>query len=152
MKIIKLTQGYSAKVDDKDFDLVSQYHWYYNNGYAKTYHKGKRFSMHRLIMNFPKGKMDHRNRDRLDNQRANIRICTTQQNNRNISMRKDNTSGYKGVFLDKSTGHWRPVVYVDGKPKTSGQFLKKHHAALAYDMWATFFHGEYASTNFTVVS
>jgi hypothetical protein len=108
--------------------------------------------MHRLILGTPKGQIDHENRDRLDNRRANLRVCTTQQNNRNISMRKDNTSGYKGVFLDKTTGHWRPIVYVDGKPKTFGQYEKKHHAVLAYDMWATFFHGEYASTNFTVVS
>jgi HNH endonuclease len=152
MKLIPLTQNFFAKVDDTDYPLVSQHRWYYNSGYAKTYHNGKRFTMHRLIMNFPKGKMDHRNRDKLDNRRANLRVCTTQQNNRNISMRKDNTSGYKGVFLDKSTGHWRPVVYVNGKSMTFGQYADKQHAALAYDLWATFFHGEYASTNFTVVS
>jgi hypothetical protein len=153
MTWIPLTQNKYALVDDSDFELVTQHKWYYNEGYAVTYHKGQRIRMHRLILGASKNqKTDHKNRDRLDNRRANLRVCTTQQNNRNISMRKDNTSGYKGVFLDKSTGHWRPLVYVDGKSKTCGQFLNKQHAALAYDLWATFFHGEYASTNFNVVS
>jgi hypothetical protein len=88
----------------------------------------------------------------LDNRRSNLRICSLKENNRNITLRKDNTSGYKGVSLDKTTGHWKPLVYVDGKAKTCGQFIEKRHAALARDMWAIFFHGEYASTNFTVVS
>lgn len=153
MKLITLTKGYFAQIDDEDFELVSRYSWYFNDGYALTYHKGKRIRMHRLILKTPKhSKTDHKDRNRLNNQKSNLRICTTQQNNRNITMRRDNTSGYKGVFLDKSTGHWKPVVYVNGKPKTCGQFKDKHHAALARDLWATFFHKDFASTNFTVVS
>lgn len=153
MKLIPLSQNKYAQVDDSDFELVSRYSWYCNEGYAITYHQGERLRMHRLIKNTPKGKkVDHKDHDKLNNQRSNLRICTTQQNNRNIRMRKDNTSGFKGVFLDKSTGHWRPVVYVDGKPQSSGQFRKKEHAAVAYDLWATFFHGEFASTNFTAVA
>lgn len=153
MKQIPLTKGFSAQIDDSDYELVKNYNWYYNEGYAKAYYKGKRIRMHRLILG-AKGnqQVDHRNRNRLDNRRSNLRICSRKENNRNITMRKDNTSGYKGVSLDKTTGHWRPIVYVNGKPKTCGQFKEKRHAALAYDLWATFFHGEYASTNFTVVS
>jgi hypothetical protein len=153
MKQISLTQGKFAIIDDEDYALVSQYNWYYNNGYAKAYHQGKRLRMHRLILNASKGQpVDHRNRNGLDNRRCNLRLCTLQENNRNITLRKDNTSGYKGVSLDKTTGHWRPLVFVDGKAKTCGQFKDKRHAALTYDLWATFFHGEFASTNFNVVS
>ncbi len=152
MKQVQLTQGYEAIIDDKDYEKVKDYNWYYNDGYAKAYHKGKRLRMHRLILNAKNDqRVDHQNRNRLDNRRSNLRICTLQENNRNISMRKDNTSGYKGVFLDRSTGHWKPAVYVDGKAKLFGQFKDKHHAALARDLWATFFHKEFASTNFTVV-
>lgn len=153
MKIIPLTQGFEAIIDDEDFALVSQYKWYCNEGYAVTYHKGKRVRMHRLLMDAKPGQqVDHRNRNRLDNRRSNLRICTLADNNRNITLRKDNTSGYKGVSLDKTTGHWKPLVYVNGKAKTFGQFKNKRHAALAYDLWAVDLHGEFASTNFKVVS
>lgn len=153
MKQIQLTQNKIALINDEDFVLVSKYNWYYNSGYAKAYHNGKRIRMHRLILGARKGQVvDHRNKIGTDNQRSNIRLCTVKENNRNTTLRKDNTSGYKGVSLDKTTGHWKPIVYVNGKPKTVGQFKDKHHAALAYDMWTIFFHKEFASTNFSVVS
>ena len=149
---IQLTKGFTTQINDEDFGLVGQYNWYYNEGYAIAYSKGKRLRMHRLILGAKDNQtVDHQNRNRLDNRRSNLRICTLKENNRNITMRKDNTSGYKGVVLDKTTGHWRPLIYVDGKPKSCGQFIEKHHAALARDMWAIFFHGKFASTNFTPV-
>jgi HNH endonuclease len=153
MKKIQLSQGKYALIDDKDFELVSQYKWHYNNGYAKTWHKGKRIRMHRLIMNAPDGvEVDHRDLNKLNNQKANLRFCTTTQNNQNGKIRKNNTSGYKGVMLEKSTGHWRPGIYANGKCYYCGQFIDKHHAALAYDLWATDLHGEFANTNFPVVA
>lgn len=81
-----------------------------------------------------------------------LRVCTTTQNNQNGTLRKDNTSGYKGVSRDKSTGHFRPLVYAGGMAHYAGQFKDKRHAALAYDLWATDLHGDYASTSFPVVS
>ena len=113
--------------------------------------------MHRLIMNAPKGiDVDHRDikdpDNRINNQKSNLRLCTLTQNNQNGKIRKNNTSGYKGVGLERSTGHWRPVIYANGKGYYCGQFLDKRHAALAYDLWALELHGEFASTNFQVVS
>jgi len=153
MKLIELSQGRFAKIDDEDWEKVSQFKWHYNNGYAKTWSKGKRIRMHRLIMSAPDGvNVDHIDHDTLNNQRLNLRLCTVTQNNQNLNMRKDNTSGYKGVTLDKSTGHWKPLLYVDGEPFSFGCYKEKHHAALAYDLWATDLHGEFASTNFPVVA
>lgn len=153
MAIINLSQNKTALIDDADYEIISQYKWHYNNGYAKTWHSGKRIRMHRLILDAQPGQqIDHISGDKLDNRRSNLRICTIKENNRNVSIRKDNTSGYKGVSLDKTTGHWRPSVYVDGKAKRFGLFKDKHHAALAYDLWCVDLHGEYASTNFKVIS
>lgn len=123
------------------------------SGYAKTWHQGKRIRLHRLILNAPSGvKVDHRDHDKLNNQKSNLRVRTTNQNNQNGALRKDNTSGYKGVSLEKSTGRWRPLVYADGETHYVGQFKDKHYAALAYDLWATDLHGEFAASNFPVVS
>jgi HNH endonuclease/AP2 domain len=153
MKLIPLSKGKFAKCDDENYELVSHHRWYENEGYAITYQKGKRIRMHRLIMNAPDGvDVDHRDHDKLNNQKSNLRLCTLTQNNQNGKLRKDNTSGYKGVSLDRSTGHWRALMYANGQAHYSGQFLEKHHAALAYDLWAIDLHGEFASTNFSVVA
>jgi hypothetical protein len=46
---------------------------------------------------------DHINNKRFDNRIDNIRIVTVRENNRNTTIRSDNTSGKQGVyqFLDK---------------------------------------------------
>src|SRR5688572_21984799 len=122
MKYIPLSQGFFAKCDDDMFDFLMQYKWHYNEGYAKTWYKGERIRMHRLILNAAPGmNVDHIDHDKLNNQKSNLRLCTTTQNNQNGVRRKDNTSGYKGVSLEKSTGHWRPLVYAGGKAHYIGQ-------------------------------
>lgn len=152
---IPLTQGRYAIIDDDDSEVVSQYDWYYNDGYAKAYHKGKRLRMHRLIMKANKGQyVDHINHNTLDNRKENLRLCTRKENNRNQGKRKDNTSGYMGIYLDRSTGRWRPVIYVDGKAIYAGSFPTPHIAALARDLWVVDpnLHGKFANTNFKVIS
>lgn len=153
MKLIPLSKGKFAKVDDEDYLRLIKHKWYENDGYAITYQKGKRIRMHRLIMNAPDGiNVDHRDTDKLNNQKSNLRLCTTTQNNRNGTLRKDNTTGYKGVSIEPSTGYFRPNVYKDGVALSFGNFKDIHHAALARDLWALDLYGEFASTNFPVVS
>lgn len=150
MRQISLSQGKFALVDDEDFDRVSQYKWYFNDGYAMRYEKGKRIRMHRFILDAPDGvEVDHRNRNKLDQRRENLRLCTGIENKRNLGIRKDNTSGYKNVYLDRSTGHWRSAIYVNGKPIHFGSFKEKRHAAMAHAMFVKDFHGEFATSNFT---
>lgn len=153
MKLIPLSQNKYAKVDDEWFDLVTRYgRWYYNDGYAITYRKGRRIRMHRLIMRAKQGqRIDHRNHNTLDNRKANLRFSTLTQNNCNRSKGRNNTSGYIGVVQDPTTGHWRPNIYRRSKAISFGQFGDIHHAALARDLWALNLYGEFACTNFPIV-
>lgn len=111
MKKIPLTKGQVALVDDEDYEMVSRYKWYtqdinktlYAQRMIVTKGTGKRVTMfmHRLIMNTPQGMdTDHIDRNGLNNQKSNLRICTRTQNLLNRGMLKSNTSGYKGVYLD----------------------------------------------------
>lgn len=107
--------------------------------------------MHRLVMNAPDGvEIDHKEGDKLNNQKSNLRFCTTTQNNRNVGHRKNNTTGYKGVSIEPSTGKFRPNVYKAGVALSFGNYEGIRHAALARDLWAVALYGEFASTNFPV--
>lgn len=77
--------GRVAKVSVKDYPLLARFSWYYKEGYALANINGKEVRMHRLVLNEnnPDFVVDHRNRDRLDNRRENLRRFTLKQNANN---------------------------------------------------------------------
>ena len=104
--------------------------------------------MHREILKAQEGEQtDHINSDGLDNRRANLRLCTVAQNQKNQIKNSKNTSGYKGVHWFKPRGYWCAQITVDGKTKTIGYFRAIEDAARAYDEAAIALHGRFARTN-----
>src|SRR2546423_13815911 len=98
MKIINLTKGKEALVDDELFDYLNQWKWYCDGRYAKREQGRKnrvRFYMHHMIIGCPINKMvtDHINGNKLDNRRDNLRICTESTNNRNRPVQANSKSG-----------------------------------------------------------
>ena len=85
---ITTNTGNEFYIDADDLELVRHLSWYeQNNGYAVHKDSGKPIqSMHRLIMGNPEGLVvDHINHNRMDNRRANLRVCTQKVNVRNSS-------------------------------------------------------------------
>jgi hypothetical protein len=154
MKEIKLTQGKVTMVDDEDYEFLNKWKWHYNNGYAAKAARtsdGKRKSlrMHRLILLPHYGEMtDHINRDRLDNRRKNLRICTLRTNSYNRGKPKNNKSGYKGVY--ERSGRlkkWEARIQVNDTPVHIGNFYTAAEAARAYNEKALELHGDFACIN-----
>lgn len=153
MRLIPLTQGKFAKIDDADFDWLSQWKWYYSKGYAVRNSprvSGKRHAiyMHRLIANTPDGlETDHRDGNKIDNQRRNLRPCTTSQNKMNTGLQANNSSGFRGVHWSKRDKIWQSYIKLDGKLKHLGCYGTDKEAAHAHDVAALKFHGEFARLN-----
>ena len=149
MKKIKLTKGYEAIVDDKDFDFLNQWKWYFAHGYAvrtQNNYPNKPFQvrMHRIILGTPEGMdSDHINRDRLDNRRSNLRICNRSQNISNTFLRS-NKSGYKGVEWHKASQKWQARIRFYGKRLQLGVFKTALSAHRAYNKAARKYHGKFA--------
>lgn len=61
----------------------------------------------------------------------NCRWVTPTENARNQGVRKDNTSGYKGVNYDKRKNLWVVRISVNGKRKYVGRFKKLEDAVKA---------------------
>lgn len=151
MKCIELTKGYVAIVDDEDFERLAQWRWRYCEGYAVRSMPGNRrrvIWMHREINGTPDGfETDHRNTNKLDNRRQNLRTATHSQNKCNQTKRGHNTSGFKGAFFHKNSGLWRGQITVKGKNHYLGYFKTPVEAAAAYDRAAIELHGEFAHLN-----
>ena len=133
MKYIKLVENKVAVVDDEDFDFLNKWKWCINSrGYiVRSKHisgsgkNRKRISilMHRLLNKTPSGfHTDHINGNKLDNQKKNLRTLTASRNVFYSGMRKNNTSGYKGVYWDKSRKSWHAHICRDRKVFFLGRF------------------------------
>lgn len=150
MKMIPLTQGKMALVDDDNFERLSKFKWNVDKGhktfYAKRFiwdgERNHKIYMHREIVGFPVGlQVDHRNGNGLDNQRENLRSATSSQNHAN-SDKKRIVSPFKGVTRDDA--RWVARV----RHKVVGRFGTALEAALAYDKEAKRVFGEFAKPNF----
>lgn len=153
---VRLSSGDVALIDDHDAPLVSRYKWSPRRlgrtvyAQANTYVSGARttVTMHRLIVAPEADQLiDHRNGDGLDNRRSNLRLCDKRGNNRNVGLRADNTSGYKGVHFYALRNRYSAYIYTHGRRVSLGNFYRAEEAAHAYNIAAQIMHGEYARLN-----
>ena len=103
--------------DKEDYGLIKDYAWWENEqGYIVTSIDGKNIRMHRLV--FPAGNgyvVDHKNRNRFDNRKCNLRIATKQQNNINRAAARSNRLGVKGVSFNKRQNRYEARICVGGR-------------------------------------
>lgn len=162
MKLIPLSLGLFAQVDDSDYGWLNQWKWtaYENHGnyyahrtvYSKV--RQQKIKLHRLIMNTPKGmQVDHRDHNGLNCQRHNMRNCTQSQNQMNKTAW--GRSQYLGVHFScyKQDGklyeYIKASITINHKQiKLKGHFKTEEDAARAYDEAAKIHHGEFANLNF----
>lgn len=150
-KEIPLTQGKVAIVDDDDFERLSHHKWHISlKGYARrSLHNPERKEyMHRVVIGASEDEnVDHINRDRLDNRKCNLRLCSDRENCYNRSKRSV-TSQYKGVTWNKRNKKWQAQITIDGKNRYLGLFVDEADAARAYDKFARQHQGRFANLNF----
>lgn len=146
---IPLGDGHYALVDAADYEWLSRYNWRMQNGYAARRDKTRTTYMHREIMRPPQGMMvDHINHHKGDNRRANLRICTRQQNTQNNGKHVNSSSQFKGVGYSRDKCKWFAKIWFEGRRIWLGYFLDEADAAHAYDAKAVELFGEFAHLNF----
>lgn len=145
MRQIQLTQGQFALVDDADFEKVNQFKWKFNAGIGYAMRGGT--YMHRFIIDAPKGvKVDHKNGNKLDNRKENLRLASDTDNVRNRSKAEGCTSEFKGVYRKRNK--WHAAIKAEKGTVSLGSFHEEKDAALAYDVAARKYFGEFAKPNF----
>ena len=152
MKEILLSRGKVALVDDSDFEFLNQWKWTCSKkGYAhrRPSHNGKRVTvwMHKVLLGHFDGRFedDHKDRNKLNNQKYNLRVATPAQSGMNRSFQAANRSGYMGV---KQSGiRFIARIKVKRKSIYSKSFATPLEAAAEYNRMATKYFGEWACLN-----
>lgn len=126
-----------AIVDAADADWVNRYRWALSGGYAfrTTQVDGRKRTLwlHREILGLTSGdglSGDHKNRDRLDNRRSNLRPIPRPSNSQNKGVRPGSSSRYRGVSWDASRRKWVAQVN-NGRHVYLGRFDDEIEAARA---------------------
>jgi hypothetical protein len=154
MKLLKLSQGLFAKVDDDDYEFLAQHKWFakkerhvfYACRSVKDGNSYKTIRMHREILKPNNHELvcDHINGDGLDNRKSNLRLCTLSENRINSAQRKMNNAGAKGVVKREGENRYYAFISVNKKRIHLGTFDNLEDASTAYQIAAKQHHGEFA--------
>lgn len=137
-------------IDNEDYETVKDYCWRVNkHGYVvvnKRDGSNKIINLHRLVMglNDEDILVDHKNWDKLDNRKSNLRIATKSQNNINIKRKSNNTSGYTGVHYNKKIGKYTARISKNGKRLFLGNFNTLEDAIKVRHKAEINLHGEWS--------
>lgn len=85
MPEITLTKGKTALVSQRDLSRVSQHRWHFDGRYAATnLPGGKKLRLHRFILELDNSdiQVDHKNENKLDCRRSNLRTVTEAEHKR----------------------------------------------------------------------
>lgn len=101
------------------------------HGYKQGMIEGKNYLAHRVIwaMHYDEwpDEIDHKDHNGSNNLLDNLRATDRNGNNRNLSIRHDNTSGVTGVYLH-DCGKWQARIQRGKSYKSLGLFATKEEA------------------------
>lgn len=120
----------STIIDIDDYDKVKDYKWGYSQHDGYVYNSTYKLRLHRLIMDYYDHDMvvDHKNRNRLDNRKDNLRIVPPRINAINSKTRFDSTSGLNGVSYDRKMNKYESHIGINNKKIHLGYHETKEEA------------------------
>jgi hypothetical protein len=154
---IKLSEKFSTIIDKSDYEKIKRIRWSissqrdktkpYCSGYDRKSKRKIRMSRFILGIKSDKIKVDHKNNNRLDNRRSNLRKCSLIENKYNCSTMKRNLLGIKGVSFDhRSNKFYARICYCYNKIHI-GTFDNIIDAAIAYNIKAKELFKDFAFLN-----
>lgn len=130
-------KGGNFIIDTEDLEKIQPYYFRIDKcGYARTCNTSQ-IGVHNIILPTPKGFIvDHINRNKADNRKSNLRICTYMQNSWNRS---------RNIGATKvRSGKWVATIRVNGNRLHLGTFDTESEAVQAKKVALKKYYGEFA--------
>ena len=119
-----------------------------SDGYICIQVAGRSYRAHRLAWLYvcgvwPIKDLDHIDRDRTNNLIENLREATRTENNCNVGLQSNNTTGFKGVSFHKANVKYLARANLNGKSIYLGLFPTAELASAAYQAFALANHNSF---------
>lgn len=114
-----------AIIDIEDIEKIKQYKWYKNReGYVLGIVNGDIKRLHRFLLdaNNNINIIDHKDRNKLNNRKLNLRYVTQIENSQNRGIQSNNKSGVVGVIWHKTIKKWYAYITINKKTISLGTF------------------------------
>jgi hypothetical protein len=146
---MKTSKGQTIILDAADEAAMAGQKWCVSAyGYAVRRVQGRIVYMHRELLGLVPGDgklVDHKDGDRLNNSRSNLRIATCTQNQHNRKLRVDSASGIKGVYKVPGRDKWKAYILRGYKKCNLGTFARPELAREFRELAAEMLHGEFVN-------
>lgn len=120
-------------------------------GYYSVSICGIKTTCHRVVWQIYNGakipsgmEIDHIDCNKTNNSPSNLRLANYSENGMNKGLNKNNTSGTKGVCLDRRCGKWRAYIMINRKQVSLGYYSRKEDAETAAADARNKIHKEFA--------
>lgn len=87
--------------------------------------------------------VDHIDGDKTNNNPANLRLASREGNRQNVGRYKNNSTGKRGVWFNKSKGFFYCSVQANGERLEMGPFTSPEDASVVYEREAKSRFGEF---------
>lgn len=136
------SKGNEFMIDHEDHSLVSEYTWFVEESgyvYARLCPNSGKTALHRFLLEITDTHVwvDHRNHNKSDNTRQNIRVATPTENNMN-------RSNVKGVYYDPKRDKWQARIRFQGRNLSLGRFKTEEEALAVRKQAEQEYFGEFA--------
>lgn len=109
----KNKKTFEAIIDIEDFERCKKKNWRFSNGYFITgngTNNNKVIALHNFILNNEQGIIaDHKNGDKLNNTKNNLRKCKQKHNCYNKNLIKSN-SNFLGISYNNKRKKYEPII------------------------------------------
>jgi hypothetical protein len=120
-----------------------------NKGYRRVKIDGLLHMAHRLVWAYHFDSVpeyiDHIDQNKSNNAIGNLRLASKIENGRNILLRKNNTSGIKGVYWATREQKWAAELSINKRPHRLGYFDDIELAELVVTEARNKYHREFAN-------
>lgn len=149
VKLVPLTQGQFAIVDDEDFERISRHKWYAAwDARTRSFYAARNapdplrggqitLKMHRVVMGQPYrsngDEVDHVNKNTLDNRKKNLQVLSVAEHRRKHrnDPRRDASEWGVGVKR-RPNGRFQAEASLDGKKHHIGTYATQEQAQAAH--------------------